>query len=160
MAADVAERLAALTVDPATVEMPKIATGADAARTAPLPAVSGAAVATGEWKYTSKITTGTGQEMEVTSTRSVTREDGEDGATLVVDTAAETPMGSATDRYVLDAESLRPRSREVHQGPATIIVDYADGAVTGQAVRRPRRRCRSSRSWKRRCSAATRPSTR
>jgi hypothetical protein len=51
---------------------------------------------------------------------------------MVVETAAETPMGATTDLYVLDAASLRPRSREVHQGPATILVEYGDDAITGK----------------------------
>jgi hypothetical protein len=40
-------------------------------------------------------------------------------------------MGSATDVYVLGADSLLPISRNVEQGPATIAVDYGSDEVTG-----------------------------
>lgn len=132
MADDVKARLAEITVDPAGVEMPKVATGADAARTAPLPTVAAADVAAGEWTYRSNLTLGGGQEMEIESTRSVRREERDGGAAMVIETAAQTPMGSTTDLYVLDATSLRPKSREVHQGPATIMVEYGDDAITGK----------------------------
>jgi dipeptidyl aminopeptidase/acylaminoacyl peptidase len=130
MAPDVAERLAALTVDPASVEMPRAATGADVARTAPLPAVDAGKVASGAARYRSVLAVG-GQEMTIESRRTVSREELDGTALLVVESSADTPMGATSDRYVLDAGSLRPRSRAASQGPATIAVEFADGKVTG-----------------------------
>ena len=130
MAPEVAERLAALTVDPASVEMPTAATGADAARTAPLPAVDAGKVAAGAARYRSVLAVG-GQEMTIESRRTVSREERDGAAVLVVESSADTPMGATSDRYVLDAGSLRPRSRAASQGPATIAVEFADGRVTG-----------------------------
>jgi hypothetical protein len=40
-------------------------------------------------------------------------------------------MGSATDIYILDPESLLPERRDVSQGPATIEVEYGASEVTG-----------------------------
>jgi dipeptidyl aminopeptidase/acylaminoacyl peptidase len=130
MAPDIAERLAALSVDPATVEPPKAATGADVARTAPLPQVDPARVTLGEAQYRSTLSMG-GQEMTIESQRSVRREERDGQEVLVVESSATTPMGETSDAYVLGAGSLRPRSRSVRQGPATIEVEYGDGRVTG-----------------------------
>jgi dipeptidyl aminopeptidase/acylaminoacyl peptidase len=129
-APDVAQRLAALTVDPATVEMPKAATGADLARTVPLPPVDPSQVAVGDFQYRSDLTLG-GQQMTIESDRTVAREERGGEAVLVITSSAATPMGDTSDAYVLAAASLRPRSRTAHQGPATIEVTYGDAAVTG-----------------------------
>ena len=40
-------------------------------------------------------------------------------------------MGSATDHYAVDADSMLPLSREVKQGPATVEVTYSADSVTG-----------------------------
>lgn len=130
VAPDVAERLAAITVDPATVEMPAPATGADLARTTPLPAVASEKVALGAARYRSTLSMG-GQEMTIDSQRTVRREERDGEAVLVVESSATTPMGETSDAYVLGARSLHPRSRSVQQGPATIEVEYGDGRVTG-----------------------------
>lgn len=130
MAPDVAERLATLTVDPATVEMPKAATGADLARTVPLPPVDPSKVAMGDFHYRSDLTLG-GQQMTIESDRTVGREERDGEEVMVVTSSAETPMGSTSDVYVLGASTLRPRSRTVHQGPATVEVAYDDAKVTG-----------------------------
>ena len=130
MASDVAERLAALTVDPATVEMPTVATGADAARTAPLPAVDADQVAAGTASYRSTLALG-GGEMTIESIRTIRQEERDGAEVLVVESSADTPMGAMTDSYVLAAGSLRPRSRSARQGVATVEVAFADDRVTG-----------------------------
>jgi hypothetical protein len=63
--------------------------------------------------------------------RSIAREDGEDGETLVINTETSSPMGSASDRFVVDAASMRPIRRDLSQGPATIDVSYGSREVTG-----------------------------
>lgn len=130
MAPDVAERLATITVDPATVEMPRAATGLDVARTAPLPPVDAAKVATGTFQYSSEVALG-GQQMTIESERTVAREERDGEEVLVVTSSAETPMGSASDTYVLGAYSLRPKARSASQGPARVEASFGDGEVTG-----------------------------
>ena len=130
MEPEVEAKLAEITVPVGSVEMPKLATGADAARTAPLPAVDSVRVGTGRFAYSSEVSMG-GQQMSIESTRTVSREEAEGEEVMVIEASAETPMGATSDRVVLDADSLRPRSRSATQGPATVEVDYGDGRVTG-----------------------------
>ncbi len=118
VAPDVAERLAAITVDPATVEMPEAATGADAARTAPLPAVAPEKVALDDAQYRSTLSVG-GQEMQIESERTIRKEERDGEEVLVGESNATTPMGAMSDSFVLGARSLRPRSRSIQQGPTT-----------------------------------------
>jgi dienelactone hydrolase len=128
---DVAERLAAMTVDVAEVEMPAAASDADAAMTAPLPAVTAGALAEGTFGYRSVVSRG-GQEMELLGRRTTTREERDGRAVVVVVSEADGPMGAVTDTYLLDAASLRPVSREAVQGPVRIDVAYGPQAATGQ----------------------------
>jgi len=138
MEPDVAEKLAAITVDVSTVEKPKVATGLDAAKEAPLPAVMPAAIRKGTLEYSSTATI-QGQEMEMTSSRTVAETTTDDGtAALEVATSSQSPVGSSEDRFVLAADSLRPIARHVTQGPATIEVAYGAGKVTGQISAGPR----------------------
>lgn len=119
---EVAERLAALTVDPATV------TYAAAPEAAEAGAFDGAALAPMEATYATTLEV-MGQTIEFDARREVA--DLGDGTLLLVE-SADTPMGSAADSLVVTREALRPVSRRVAQGPARIAFDYTDDAVTGQ----------------------------
>jgi len=130
MADDIRERLDAITVDVDSVVVEDVADAMDAARTLPLPAVDGDQVATGEFTYTTTLTAPMG-EMAVTNTRSVTREEQDGREVLVIATESQSPMGQASDRYVLDGTTLRPISRRIEQGPATIDVAFDDREVSG-----------------------------
>ena len=130
MAEPISERLAAITVDVATVEEPKAATALDAAKTAPLPPVDPERLRTGSAEYAATMSMG-GQQMELTAGREVTMTD--DGRIRIVSTS-QSPMGSATDTYVLDAGSMLPETRSVEQGPAKIEVRYGADQVTGSIV--------------------------
>ncbi|HKL62572.1 MAG TPA: hypothetical protein VJ883_04340, partial [Woeseiaceae bacterium] len=68
-----------------------------------------------------------GQETELASSREISIIDGR----VRILSTSQGPMGSATDTYVLDADSMLPESRSVEQGPATIEVDYGSDEVTG-----------------------------
>ena len=127
MAEPVAERLEAITVDVATVEEPKKATELDAAKTNPLPPVEPDRLRTGTAGYSASMSM-SGQQMELTAERTVERTD--DDRVRVV-SSSQGPMGSATDTYVLDADSLLPETRRVEQGPATIEIEYGSDEVTG-----------------------------
>jgi len=130
MADDIAERLKAITVDIESVEEPKRATGLDAARTVPLPPTNIERVRTGATSYSATLKM-SGQEMALSSTREINLRDTEDGKVLDIVSSSEGPMGSATDHYVVAADSMLPLSREVKQGPATIEVAYTSDSVTG-----------------------------
>jgi dipeptidyl aminopeptidase/acylaminoacyl peptidase len=126
----VAERLAEITVDVDSVEVQMVADELNAARTLPLPNSNPEHVAHGDFNYVTTLSL-QGNEMEMQSDRSIQEQSGDDGDTLVITTDSSSNMGAASDRIVLDAESLRPISRTLAQGPATIEVEYGDRAVTG-----------------------------
>ena len=130
MADDIAKRLEEITVDIETVQEPKRATGLDAARTAPLPPVSVDRIRTGEAQYAATLKM-SGQEMAISSTREIQVRETEDGPVVEIVSNSEGPMGSGTDRYVLEAGSMLPIERRVEQGPATIEVNYGAESVTG-----------------------------
>ncbi|HET7705282.1 MAG TPA: prolyl oligopeptidase family serine peptidase [Thermoanaerobaculia bacterium] len=129
---DIATKLTAITVDPAKVEKPKIATALDAAKTNPLPVVDASVVAPGTLNYTTTLNLSGGRSMKIDGKRVVARETSGGNAVYRVTSTATTPMGEASDVIVVDATSLRPVSRLAKQGPATVQIAYGDKAVTGE----------------------------
>jgi dipeptidyl aminopeptidase/acylaminoacyl peptidase len=137
MPADIQQKLSAITVDPAAVEMPQIATALDAARTAPLPVVDAARIGAGTTKTTTTMELPGGRSMTIDGTRVVAKESAGGRPVIRVTTTATTPMGDASDVWLLDAATLRPVSRSAKQGPATIDIRYGDREVTGSIVAGP-----------------------
>ena len=131
MADDVAAKLAEITVDVASVEAPKIATGLDLAKRTPLPQVNLGDVALGTFHISSTLSV-QGQEMRIETTKTLETGEVDGEAVLHVQSAVSTPMGDGQDDYVLEGDSLRPISRSVQQGPATIELTYGDREVSGQ----------------------------
>src|SRR5699024_7082762 len=127
---EVGQRLSEITVDIETVEVEDVADELDAARTLPLPNSDPARIATGSFGYTTTLSV-QGNELEMQATRQIAMQDGDDGKVLVITTDTSSAMGAASDHIVLDGESLRPISRKLAQGPATIDVEYGSRAVTG-----------------------------
>ncbi|HUP50481.1 MAG TPA: prolyl oligopeptidase family serine peptidase, partial [Thermoanaerobaculia bacterium] len=134
MPEDIGQKLASITVDPATVEPPKIATALDAAKTSPLPVVDSARVGPSTISYRTTLNLPGGRTMEIDGTRVVRRETSGGNAVYRVTSTAKTPMGDASDVFVVDANSMRPVSRTAKQGPATVEIAYGDKAVTGSIV--------------------------
>ena len=132
MPADIRTKLTALTVDPAKVEKPKIATALDAARTSPLPAVDPSRIAPMTVSYRTKLNMPGGRSFDIESTAELRRDASGPTPVYRITSTAKTPMGEASDNYVIDAATLRPISRSAKQGPATVEVKYGDSAVTGQ----------------------------
>ena len=130
MSDDIAARLKDITVDVSSVEMPELATSLDAARTAPLPGVDASRLRTGTVKYESSFNA-QGQDMQINTTRTVSMDEMDGQQVVKLEGAAEGPMGSGTDLFILEADSLKPIRREAAQGPATINIDYGSDAVTG-----------------------------
>jgi dipeptidyl aminopeptidase/acylaminoacyl peptidase len=118
---EVTQRLAEITVDVKTVEMPKSV--AATAVTVPKTAVD---LAPGSAKY--KVAIAMGEQnigMDVTS------EIAEDGGNWVVTEIAKGPMGEIKDRTVLTKGTLVPTARTASQGPITIELAFTDNKATG-----------------------------
>ncbi len=126
MAPEIAERLAGMTVDPATVTLPEAAGEAGEAITA----FRGEGVQPGVSAYSTTVET-QGQTIEISTERTVSRTTlGGADAILVVD-AATSPMGAAADSTWVDAATLVPLRRIIHQGPAKIDLAFEGTSVTG-----------------------------
>ncbi|WP_376694505.1 S9 family peptidase [Wenzhouxiangella sp. EGI_FJ10409] len=127
---EVAERLEEITVDVDTVEVEELADELAAAKTLPLPNSDAGKIATGRFGYVTEMKM-QGNEMEMQVERRIALEAGDDGETMVVTSDMSSNMGAASDQFVLDGDTLRPISRKLAQGPATIDVEYNSRAVTG-----------------------------
>jgi dienelactone hydrolase len=121
MTPEVAARLAEITVDVKTVEMPKRADAS--ALTVPKPAVD---LKPGTASYKASLEVG-GQTIPMTMTREV-REEG--GRWVVIETA-KTPMGDITDQTICEKGTLIPAERSMQQGPVSVKLDFKDGKATG-----------------------------
>jgi formylglycine-generating enzyme required for sulfatase activity len=135
MAEDIAQRLAAITVDVDSVVVENVADELDSARTLPLPTVDAQAVAEGEFTYTTTLSLPAG-EMTIGATRTIERQADASEDRIVISTTSRTPMGELSDRYVIDGTSLRPIRRTVDQGPTKVEVAFdareVGGAITMQ----------------------------
>jgi len=127
---EVEKRIAEITVDPATVEMPVRDEGLDAATTAALPEPDLSRVVPVTLGYTTTLAMG-GRELEVQSTVTVAKAEDDGAAGWKVVSEAKSPMGEGRDSFTLD-ERLRPVSRTASQGPMQVDLEYADDAVTGK----------------------------
>ena len=128
MAPDVEERLAALRMDIADVEMPE----AIVARTdLPAAALDGSMLEPATLTYDVTMEAG-GQTMTMTTTvvRSRATHEGED--VWQVATTVDTPMGESKDTILLRADDLRPVHRNMQQGPARITLDYGETRIGGK----------------------------
>ncbi|MGY6629392.1 MAG: S9 family peptidase [Wenzhouxiangella sp.] len=131
MSEEVAERLAAITVDIDSVEITDLADELAAARTRPLPTIDSQHIAHGRFNYRTTIEMG-GQTMAIEASRDIKHVDHDGREVLQIRSSSSTPMGEVSDVYLIDATSLRPISRETRQGPATITVEFGSREVTGQ----------------------------
>ena len=127
---EVAERLAAITVDIDTVEMPELAGELDTARTLPLPPVDPELLARGQFSYETTVELG-GQEMKIEAVRRIEEDELDGRPILQIVSTSSTPMGEIRDQLILQAGTLRPVSRAVDQAGATIEVGFDSRQVTG-----------------------------
>ena len=128
MAPDVAERLAALRVDIADVEMPE----AIVPRT-DLPAAEfdGTMLEPATLTYDVTMQAG-GQTMTMTTTVERTRAMHNDEDVWQIATTVDAPMGTSTDTILVRADDLRPVHRRMQQGPARITLDYGETRIGGE----------------------------
>ncbi len=131
MAEHIGERLAEITVDVDTVELPDLADELAAARTRPLPSVEADRVESGRFEYLTRLSI-QGNDMEMPSTREINRTDLDGRSVIEIVSSTSSPMGDASDRYVVDARTLRPVKRRAEQGPATIRIDFDSRQVSGE----------------------------
>ena len=119
---EVQQRLREITVDPASVTLPKKADAASIKGLKP-----SAPLIPGTYRYQAKISVG-GQEIALKVTTIIKEQD---GGYLVSD-LLETPMGNFSDEAVLEKATLELRTRSVHQGPAAIDIIYTSSKASGK----------------------------
>ncbi len=127
MAPGVEERLARMTVDPATVTLAE----APAPAATTIEGFDGEEVTPGTVRYKQTLEIG-GRSVELSATRTVsaTTYEGRD-AILVVDDS-QSPMGTAADSTFVDAGTLRPLRRIIHQGPALVEMTFRADSIVGK----------------------------
>jgi dipeptidyl aminopeptidase/acylaminoacyl peptidase len=121
MTPEVTARLAEISVDVKTVEMPKRADAS--ALTVPKPA---AELTAGTTNYKASLELG-GQTIPLTMKREVKEENGR----WEVTETAMTPMGEIKDWTALEKGTLIPAERSVQQGPVSVKLAFKDGKATG-----------------------------
>jgi len=127
----IAERLAAITVDPATVEPPRAADGLEAAKLRPLPLTDAQQLAHGRFAYQTTLDLGEMGDITLDSVMQVRADSQGSAERLVLDVVLETPGGQARDEIVLDGQTLQPVSRRLLNGPVEVQVAYADRNISG-----------------------------
>ncbi|MDE0349620.1 MAG: S9 family peptidase, partial [Gammaproteobacteria bacterium] len=128
MTPEVAERLAALRVDIADVEMPEaIVPRADL----PAAVLDGTMLEPATLTYDVTMEAG-GQTMTMTTTVERTRATHKDEEVWQIATTVNAPMGASTDTILVRADDLRPVHRRLEQGPARITLDYGETRIGGE----------------------------
>ena len=130
MAPDIAEKLNALRVDVADLEMPEAES-----TTASLPAITlhGTTLEPATLTYDVTMEAG-GQSLTMVATvaRTQAMHDGE--AVWRVATTIESQVGTAADTVSLRVNDLHPVHRALEQGPVKVTLDYSDTAVVGEVL--------------------------
>jgi len=124
----IAERLAALTVDPATVTLREAvdASGLEAV------AFDGARLAPETATYRAVMQV-MGQEITLEQRRTVEAADAGGRAAWRITSEAELMGQPIRDVFYVDRATLRPLSRSIQQGPQAFELTYGDDAVTVEA---------------------------
>jgi len=125
---EIKTRLAELTVDIKDVKLPEVDKGAEEkAKSGDLPSFDSSKLKTGKSNYKTSLSM-MGQNIDFDVTREIKIESGK----LIVTDVANTPMGSMTDKYVMDAATLLPISRATEQmGMEAVKLDYTAKGVKG-----------------------------
>lgn len=127
---EIAERLDEITVDINTVVIPDEVTGYEEGATLPMPDFNYQHIKPVTLTYTSTITSA-GQELELTSVRTIKAEEyGETPVWSVIE-GASGPMGVIADTFYIDYQSLAPLHRSAVQGITKISMDYTPAKISG-----------------------------
>ena len=122
MKPEVAQRLEEITVDVATVTLPKALDMTTAAAPEPEQDLEAGS-------YTYQVTVEMGEQKIPMETQLEIKEEGD---TWLMIESAETPMGKATDSTVVQKQTLQPVNRHIAQGPMTIDLTYSADSVVGE----------------------------
>jgi dipeptidyl aminopeptidase/acylaminoacyl peptidase len=133
---EVSARIAAITVDPATVEMPVRAAGLDAARTSALPALDPQRVQELELQYAVRLAM-SGQELDIENSVSVAPVTEGANDAWAVASRVSGAMGEGGDRWIVDRSTLLPIGYSAAQGPVAIEIAYGDARITGAITMGP-----------------------
>ncbi|MBW3660994.1 MAG: prolyl oligopeptidase family serine peptidase, partial [Gemmatimonadetes bacterium] len=125
---EIEERLATMMVDVDTLTLQEVA-AAPAGET--ITAFDGGDVETASLTYQQTIET-QGQTIEVTANRSIAETTLDGTAAFLIVDSAESPMGAASDSTWVDAATMVPLKRVIHQGPATVELVFAGTEVSGK----------------------------
>ncbi len=121
MTPEVATRLKEITVDPKTVVLARKTDAGSAS----LPKIA-TPLQPGVYKYKVTIQMGA-QSIPLTMANEIKAE----GGAWTVTNRMNSPMGEATDVFVLDKDTLMVRKRSIHQGPIAIELAFQDNKATG-----------------------------
>jgi len=127
---DIDQRLAEITVDPSTVEMPETSDEAEASKTSALPDADGSVIQPTTVEYTTSLSI-QGRSLELTTTRTIAEAMHEDQSAWRIVDDISSPMMNASDTLLVDRATLRPLARHV-KGQGTVQLSYSDDAITGQ----------------------------
>ena len=130
MAPDVADKLAALRVDIADVEMPKTVA---ASAITPMLVLDGTTLEPETLVFDVTMEAG-GQSITMRSTVVRSRATRADAEVWQVASTVDSPMGSAVDTLYLRMSDLAPVHRNVVQGPMRVTLDYGEEAITGEML--------------------------
>ncbi len=130
--AAVQERLDAITVDVDTVQLPGREEEAlrQAAATGPLPEADGSRIKPTNLEYKGQMAVGP-QTIDYTISRAIDAGEVEGRACWTIVDTSQTPMGTQTDTYTVDAGTLAPVKREVSAGAGTITLNYSAASIRG-----------------------------
>ncbi len=127
---EVEKRLDEITVPVKSVTMPELPAGYEEARSAGMPELDPSAIEAVELDY--KVTaSAAGREIELNANRKIEEAEVEGAPVWKVTTEQKSPMGTAVEKASLFRETLLPVSSEINQGPAKIVIEYTDKAVSG-----------------------------
>jgi dipeptidyl aminopeptidase/acylaminoacyl peptidase len=128
---EVAARLTAMTVDPASVQLAAAPAEGEGDESELIVAFEGDALEPGTHRYQQTLEVG-GQTMNIEATRMVARATWEGSEVVIVVDVAQTPMGAAVDSTFVDAGTLRPLKRIIHQGPAVVDITFREDSIVGK----------------------------
>lgn len=130
MTDDIGQRLSEITVDPATVEMPKPSDEEEASKTSALPDADGSVIRPVTVEYVTSLSV-QGRQLELTTKRTIAEaSNNEQTAWRIVDDVTSSMM-NASDTLLVDRTTLRPVRRHA-SGQGTVELSYSDDAITGQ----------------------------
>jgi dipeptidyl aminopeptidase/acylaminoacyl peptidase len=127
---EIAERLAAITVDVTSVTLAERPAVSEDVETAPLPAADGSVIRPGTAQYRSTVQA-MGQEIDLEVTRSIEVATLNGNPIWRVTDDVNSPMGVGVDTFELDQSSLKPLRRSAG-GTGALTLTFTDSSVTGE----------------------------